>query len=125
MQPICPVCHQEYQSAVYCKKERKDICWNHCKECPWFRRITYACLYEDGQEEVREAARKVVNQERMAKAFTGYREIVLQSRSENRGKKQNIKQRLPPADWKRKTRKPKGQKAKPIEKLWISDELFI
>lgn len=78
---ICPLCHHEYKSAVYCKKEGKDICWNHCQACQWFRKLTYACLYKDGHEEARDAARRRVRQILTEKSLAGRRNAVLKIRS--------------------------------------------
>lgn len=47
----CPVCGQETNSFVSCDKYGKFICFNHCKQCPWFGgTMLWSCLFRKRQQ---------------------------------------------------------------------------
>lgn len=47
----CPICEQETNSFVSCDKYGMMICWNHCRQCPWFGgTMLWSCLFRKRQQ---------------------------------------------------------------------------
>ena len=57
----CPVCRQDTNSFVSCDKYGTPICWNHCRQCPWFGgTMLWNCLFAKRQQKAESFGEKVV-----------------------------------------------------------------
>lgn len=44
----CPLCGQPTHSWIYCRKYKRDICQDHCEDCPWFMgKMLWSCRYSE------------------------------------------------------------------------------